>query len=133
MPIETVRLSKKSKDQLTTLKRRTGITTWNVLCRWAFCVSIAEKTPPRKDLPTGEHPIEMTWRTFAGEHEEIYLELLRDRCLQEGLSTDDATLSRQLRLHLYRGIGYLVGDPNMQSISNLTQKALEARSHAGAT
>ncbi|WP_435947067.1 DndE family protein [Dryocola sp. BD586] len=34
MSIDNVRLSEKAKQQLITLKRRTGIENWNVLCRW---------------------------------------------------------------------------------------------------
>ena len=41
--IETVRISEKGKTQLITLKRRTGIQNWNVLCRWAFCISLKEQ------------------------------------------------------------------------------------------
>ncbi|EAX0453961.1 DUF1832 domain-containing protein, partial [Salmonella enterica] len=53
MSIEHVRLSEKAKQQLITLKRRTGIDNWNVLCRWAFCLSLAEKAvPPHEDIIT---------------------------------------------------------------------------------
>ena len=47
--IETVRTSEKGKTQLITLKRRTGIQNWNVLCRWAFCISL--KDPPPESMP----------------------------------------------------------------------------------
>ena len=46
MPIEHIRLSRAARDQLVTLKRRTKIMHWNVLCRWAFCRPLAEDTPP---------------------------------------------------------------------------------------
>jgi DNA sulfur modification protein DndE len=122
--IESVRISEKGKNQLSTLKRRTGIPTWNILCRWAFCISVGENTPPRQDESTGEHPIEMTWKTFAGEHDKLYLALLKNRCRKDGLELDGPTLSRQLRLHIHRGIGYLVGDPNLQSIADLLEKSM---------
>ena len=35
-----------AKEQLIRLKTRTGIPQWNILCRWAFCLSLAEPTPP---------------------------------------------------------------------------------------
>ncbi|WP_077953634.1 DndE family protein [Salmonella enterica] len=55
MSIEHVRLSEKAKQQLITLKRRTGIDNWNVLCRWAFCLSLAEKAvPPHEDIRVEE-------------------------------------------------------------------------------
>ena len=58
--IETVRISEKGKIQLITLKRRTGIQNWNVLCRWAFCLSLKEqKEPAAEDIPA-DSSIEMT-------------------------------------------------------------------------
>lgn len=36
MPIEHIRLSQQAKEQLTRLKRWTGLKHWNELCRWAF-------------------------------------------------------------------------------------------------
>lgn len=48
--IETVRVSEKAKVQLITLKRRTGIQNWNVLCRWALCSSLAESLNPQAKI-----------------------------------------------------------------------------------
>ena len=41
-----VRVDERAKNQLTTLKRRTGIKNWNVLCRWALCVSTRRTLHP---------------------------------------------------------------------------------------
>ena len=124
MPIETVRISKTGKDQLATLKRRTKIPTWNILCRWAFCVSVAERTPPHAHRSDTEYPIEMTWKTFAGEHERLYMALLRERCHSDGLELTDDVLQSQLRLHVHRGISYLAGNKGIQSIGDLIGQAL---------
>ena len=52
MSIEQIRLSNQGKDQLIRLKTKTGITQWNILCRWAFCLSMREPTPPSPiDVP----------------------------------------------------------------------------------
>jgi DNA sulfur modification protein DndE len=72
MAIETVRVSKHGRDQLIRLKSRTGIETWNILCRWAFCLSLSDKSPVREEHIVSDNAIEMTWRTFTGEFEEIY-------------------------------------------------------------
>lgn len=119
MAIETVRTSKKARDQLITLKRRTGITNWNVLCRWAFSVSLAAPTRPRGQESRMEGGVEMTWRVFGGDYAEIYMALLRERCKRDGLELTDTTLSEQFRLHLHRGIGYLAGDKNLVDIAAL--------------
>ncbi|EKK5432484.1 DNA sulfur modification protein DndE, partial [Enterobacter hormaechei] len=72
MSIEMVKVSEKGKQQLITLKKRTGIENWNILCRWALCVSLAESSvPPHEDIITDSN-IEMSWKTFAGEFSEIY-------------------------------------------------------------
>ena len=108
--IETVRISPTAKDQLITLKRRTGLKHWNELGRWALCRSLAEPTrPPDVPIPT-EGGIEIDWRTFTGRAGELYLDLIRQRCVVDGLEPDEKTVQRQLLLHLHRGIGYLIGD-----------------------
>jgi len=119
MPIETVRISKTGRDQLMTLKRRTGIPTWNVICRWAFCLSLAESTKPHEHRGGMDQAIEIAWKTFAGEHDRLYLALLKERCLQDGLELTDEVLHEQLRLHVHRGISYLAGNKQMQSIADL--------------
>ena len=42
MSLKQIRLSSQAKEQLIRLKTRTGIQQWNILCRWAFCLSLAE-------------------------------------------------------------------------------------------
>lgn len=125
MSIEYIRLSRAARDQLITLKRRTGIMHWNVLCRWAFCRSLAEAAlPPAARLPADSN-VEMTWKVFAGAHGDELWALLRQRCHADGLPLDDDTLATQFRLHLHRGIGYLVGDPRVTDIAGLVGLALD--------
>ncbi len=122
MPVDTVRLSKSARDQLITLKRYTRIENWNVLCRWAFCVSLAEESPPRHEKVTGDSAIEMSWKTFAGEHETLYWALLIERCHRDGITLSEENLQNFFRVHLHRGISYLAGDPSLKSISGLLKK-----------
>lgn len=122
--IETVRVSQKARDQLITLKRRTGIPNWNTLCRWAFCVSLAEPhSPPAHPIAT-DSSVEMTWRVFAGPYSELYWALLKHRCRRDGLGTDGETLAQQFKLHLHRGIGYLAGDQSLRRVSHLLLRAI---------
>ena len=123
MSIKQVRLSNKAKEQLIRLKTRTGIQQWNILCRWALCLSLKEATPPTPiDIPADSN-VEMTWQVFGGEHNEIYLALLKQRCRNDGLPTDTESLARQLRLHLHRGIGYLATPGQIKRIDDLVQLA----------
>lgn len=124
MSIEHIRLTTTARDQLNTLKRRTGIKQWNVLCRWALCRSLAEPAPPPAAKLVFDSNVEMTWRVFAGEHGDELLALVRYRCHIDGHGTDDETVANQLRLHLHRGVGYLVGDPRVTNIAGLISLAL---------
>jgi DNA sulfur modification protein DndE len=125
MPIEHIRLAQSARDQLITLKRRTGIGHWNVLCRWGFCRSLAEPAPPPATRITADSNVEMTWKVFAGPYGDELWALLRLRCHRDGLPLDDETLAQQFRLHLHRGIGYLVGDPRVTDIVGLLSLASE--------
>jgi DNA sulfur modification protein DndE len=121
--IETVRVSEKAKIQLITLKRRTGIQNWNILCRWAFCISLSEKSePPYEDIPS-DSSIEMTWKTFTGGDEEIFLALIKLRAHNSGVPLSKETLTRYFRLHLHRGISYMSGNPSLLKIEDLIRLA----------
>ena len=122
MPPEQIRLSEAAKEQLSRLKRRTGIKNWNILCRWGLCRSLAESTPPSPIAIPADSSVEMTWKTFGGSNAEIYWALLRWRCHQDGLSLDEDTLQQQFRLHLHRGIAYLAGDKKLTEIEHLIRR-----------
>lgn len=124
MPVEHIRLSRTARDQLITLKRRTGIDHWNVLCRWALCRSLAEDAPPPAARLPADSNVEMTWKVFAGPYGDELWALLRQRCHNDGLPLDDDTMAAQFRLHLHRGIGYLVGDSRVTGIVGLFSLAL---------
>ena len=50
--------------------------------------------------------------------------LLRYRCHDDGLPLDEESLAQQFRLHLHRGIGYLVGDPRVTDVAGLASVGL---------
>ncbi len=124
MAIEHIRLSQQARDQLITLKRRTGIAHWNVLCRWALCRSLAEPAKPPAIKLTLDSNVEMNWRTFGGDFGDVLWSALRLRCHNDGLPLDEETLAQQFRLHLHRGIGYLVGDPRVTDVAGLASVGL---------
>src|SRR3954463_9507607 len=116
MPLEHIRLSQQGKDQLIKLKRTTGIEHWNILCRWALCVSLAEQTRPSTTKIAVYSNVEMSWKVFGGRYADLYLALLKERCVRDGLATDGETISQQFRLHLHRGISYLFANKNLKKI-----------------
>lgn len=119
--IDSIRLNKRAKNQLVTLKRRSGIKNWNILCRWAFCLSLSVTEDPRKIDQAGETAVEMNWKTFAGQQDDIYLALLKQRCLQEQLELTPKILQKQLHNHLYRGIGYLASNNGIKNIASIAE------------
>lgn len=121
--IENVRVSEKAKIQLITLKRRTGIQNWNVLCRWALCASLKEKSEPPKEDLGADSSIDMTWKTFTGGQDQVYLALIQQRAVAAGVPLEKGLLYQYFRLHLHRGISYLVGNPRLQSIEDLVRLA----------
>lgn len=120
MIVETVRISQQGRDQLIKLKRITGIQTWNVLCRWALCTSLAEKSIPPNTKIITDSPIEIAWKTFTGDGmEEVYDALIKQRCKNDGIELSKEALAEQFKLHLHRGLGYLAGTNNSQLLSML--------------
>lgn len=126
-PLDRIKLSQAAKDQLTKLKRSTKIDQWNILCRWAFCRSLEEPSPPSPVPVPADSNVEMNWRTFGGEMSDILIIALKQRCYNDGLATDRETLATQFRLHLHRGIAYLAGDPNIKKIEDLLEIALPSQ------
>lgn len=122
--VETVRVDKRGKGQLITLKRRTGLKNWNVLCRWAVCLSLAEDSPPVAQDAGEPSNVEMTWQTFAGRNGDLFSALVAARCQADGLGVDRDTLAEQFRLHLQRGLTYLVGRDETRTLSGLASLAL---------
>lgn len=119
MSLETITLSQRGKEQLTRSKRDTGIKNWNVLSRWALCLSLAEESVPAPSKIPADSSVEMSWRVFGGADADVYLALVTQRCHNDGLGTDAETVAEQFRLHLHRGIGYLFGDPQLKSLPGL--------------
>ena len=130
--VETVRLGADTKIHLSTLKRRTGIANWNTLCRWAFCLSVSDDTPVRDRDEKGAGAVEMTWKTFAGEEEEIYRLLIVDRCQSEHGTVDKDMLAKTLRQHIARGAARLVSNRELKSVGDLLTLAVKPSGHAGA-
>ena len=126
MIIKQIRLSNQAKDKLSRLKGKTGIKTWNILCRWAFCYSLHEDTIPT-DVPiNADSNLEMSWYTFAGEYSEIFEALINEWCTEKGIPTTDENLVKYFKLHLERGISYLSGTGFIKNIDDLLNLALEA-------
>lgn len=118
--VEVVRLGPQTKTRLTTLKRRTHIDNWNVLSRWAFCLSISDPEPVGVHHLDPGTAIEMTWRTFAGEYDSVYEMLLIDRAEIDQTNVGEMHLSDLLRAHISRGVARLTAMKDIDSIAEMT-------------
>ncbi len=119
MIVKQIRVSQQAKDQLSRLKGKTGIKNWNVLCRWALCYSLSEKTVPTDLAIPSDSNLEMSWYTFAGEYSELFETLMHEWCVEMSLPTDEATMSKYFKLNLERGIAHLCGTGFIKSIEDL--------------
>lgn len=125
MIVKQIRVSQQAKDQLARLKAKTGIKNWNILCRWALCYSLHEKTLPT-DIPlASDSNLEMSWITFGGEYYELYEALIKAWCMKMNLPTDDETVAKYFRLNLERGISYLNGTGFIKNIDDLVHLSVK--------
>jgi DNA sulfur modification protein DndE len=106
-PVEHVRITPLGRDQLIRLKRQSGIEHWNILCRWALCASLREKSCPPPIQAATDGGIEMTWKVFSGDWSSAFAAVITIRAHQDGFDKEPDGLSTCLRLHIHRGLGYL--------------------------
>ena len=107
MMMKQIRLSAQERDRLIRVKSKTGLKNWNVICRWALCVSLADNTVPYGPEIPSDSNVEMSWQTFGGEYSEIYEALFLERCRRDQIENTPEKIQHYFRLHLNRGINYL--------------------------
>ena len=107
MIVKQVKLSQPEKEKLIRIKAKTGVSGWNVLCRWALCASLSDPVVPFGPEVPSDSNVEMSWQTFGGEYQEIYDAVMRERCRMDGIEDDPVQIARYFRLHLQRGINAL--------------------------
>ena len=105
--IEQVRVSERARVQLINIKRRTGVQNWNIICRWALAISLKDKNKPAVENIPADSSIEMTWRTFGGTYEKIYMGLLIQRLMDDKIEISKENINLYFRVHLHRGISFL--------------------------
>lgn len=106
--MERVKLTATAKNQLVTLKRRTGIEHNNAICRHALCISLANPSVPPEENFVYSGGLEIEWRTFTGGQDELYTNLLIVRLLSEGKTITEDAIRSMLQLHVHRGLSYLM-------------------------
>ena len=108
-----VQIGTKATNRLQMLKGQTEITP-NYLCRIGLCYSLNEPRPPNP----GEYNTDgQTFNryTLLGEHDALYMALLRERMLQEGKDPEE-DLYEEFVAHLNRGVNRVFG--NISDVSD---------------
>lgn len=123
-PLETIRISRQGREQLVKLRRNTGLENWNILCRWAFCVSLKDLKAPTPFADRLDGGVEMTWKVFAGDQSDIYAVLATMRARVDGVGDTEEAIGGCVRAHLHRGLGYLASGTATRSLSDLTTRWL---------
>lgn len=104
-----VQIGTKATNRLQMLKGQTGITP-NYLCRIGLCYSLNEPRPPNP----GEYNTDgQTFNryTLLGDHDALYMALLKERMLQEGTDPEEE-LYEEFVAHLNRGVNRVFGNIN---------------------
>ena len=117
--METIFTSEASKNFLGRLKRQTGIPTWNVVCRLAFCHSLKDKTLPR-NIDEELNGVEMNYDTFAGKHKALYLGLLIQNLVNNKIEINKNNLNQYLRAHIGRGI-YILFNKKFKNLKSFIE------------
>lgn len=105
MKLTKLRLTKDASNRLRFAAGKTGLTP-NLLCRMAFCLSLAEPSIPDPDnFP--EEDREFNRYTLLGEYDALFVALLRERCRKDGVEPSRA--ADYFRAHMNRGITLLQG------------------------
>jgi DNA sulfur modification protein DndE len=122
--MERIKLNASARNQLATLKRRTGIEHNNAICRHALCLSLANPTEPPPETFTFSGGIEIDWRTLTGGEDALYYNLLAVRLLTEGKRVTEEAVRETFLLHVHRGLAYLVGRREEDLLVSLTEAIL---------
>jgi len=105
--IERVKLTAAAKQQLITLKRRTGIEHYNIICRHALVISLANAAPAPTENLHFTNGLEIDWEVFTGGCSDTYLNLLITRTQQDIGECTAIQIRQTLSSHVHRGLSYL--------------------------
>lgn len=107
MMIDRLRLSGMAKNQLSSIKRKTGIEHYNVICRHALCLSLANPSVPPAEIFNFNGGIDIDWKTFSGGNEILYHNIILIRLLNDSEEINIDNVRQVLSRHVHRGLSYL--------------------------
>lgn len=124
--MERIKLNAAARNQLVTLKRRTGIEHNNAICRHALCLSLANPSVPPAESFSFNGGIEIDWRVLTGGQEALYHNLLAVRLVSEGRRVSDEAIRQTFILHVHRGLSYLVSRRDSDLLIEMAKSLITA-------
>ena len=115
--IDLLRTSVNVRNSLTRIKTITGIPNWNILCRWAFCLSLKQTSLPR-EVDEKLDGIEIDYDTLVGKNKSIYTQLLINNLISHKVEIDKKNLTKYLYAHVNRGVNIIYTN-KLKDISGL--------------
>ena len=104
MQLSRIRLAGRSMSLYGNLKHKTGLTT-NILARYGICLSLKDPSIPNPD-EFDEQGMEILPSVLFGEHEKMFVALMKKRLEKEGLDPE-LYLNKMIRAHVNRGVAAL--------------------------
>lgn len=124
MNLSRIRFCEEVDLRLRNLKARTTLSA-NLLCRLGFSLSLAEPTIPDPARYPEDSSREIERGTLTGRYDDLFVALLRQRCLIDGLSIEGEVFEEQFRAHMNRGVLLLY--QQVKSLPDLCKLATEQK------
>ena len=96
----------------------------NIICRWAFTVSLSSDLPPPPLAKEDKIIMKIDWKIFAGDYEYLIMALLKERISQEKIELTNESLNDQLRSHVQRGLSLIASQKKIRSIADFIELGL---------
>ena len=100
MQLKRIKMTTEASNLLRSFQGRTGLTP-NIICRIGFCLSLRNTIIPDPN-EYQEDDREFNLTTLLGDHEELYIALLRQWCCR--VPGDDYAIEDYFRAHMNRGV-----------------------------
>jgi len=117
LTIDILRTSSNVKSSLTRIKTITGISNWNIICRWALCLSLKQTSLPR-EVEEKLDGVEIDYETLVGKNKSIYTQLLINNLVAHKVTVDKKNLTKYLYAHVNRGVNIIYTN-KLKDISGL--------------
>ena len=117
LTIDVLKTSTNLKNFLTRIKTNTGIANWNVICRWALCLSLKQTSLPR-EVDEKLDGVEIDYNILVGANKAIYTQLLINNLITHKVEINKRNLTKYLNAHVNRGANIIYTN-KLKDISGL--------------